>query len=141
MSNKKKNREDFEWRYQPIVGSQGYEVVRFLKQIKPTERSQKYLQSTLKAFWLPYALKKAQIAEEEIKESAWESVYKLYHHIQNICEEFKLPIRIILSNQSVEPIRSNSEVLDKMKLNNQVHSPSIVSSIPDDAEDFLQNFL
>jgi hypothetical protein len=141
MSKKQKKREDLEWRYQPVLGSQGYAVVQFLKKIKPNERSQQYLQPPLIGFWLPYAFQKATFTDEQVKEAAWQSVYQLYHHLQSICQDFKLPLRVSLHNLNVESPHSFPEQFDEIEKDSTVQNVCDFLPISDDAEEFLQNFL
>ncbi|MCT7964219.1 hypothetical protein NG791_26425 [Laspinema sp. D1] len=143
MSKNKKNREDFEWRYQPVIGSEGYAVIQFLKQIKPSERPKQYLQPPLIAFWLPYALQKTTCIEEQVKEAAWQSVYQIYHHLQRISQEFKLPLRVSLHHLNVESTNSDS-ILDEsnsIKEGSEIQDKPTSLGLSDDAESFLQNFL
>ncbi|MCT7981075.1 hypothetical protein [Laspinema olomoucense] len=141
MKRNKKSREDFTWRYQPILGSEGYVLIRFLKTINHNERSQKYLQLPLIAFWLPYAQQGTKFTEEQVKEAAWQSIYQLYNHLQNICQDFKLPLRVSLHNVNVESPNSPLEQFEEIKENSELQEASTSLAIPDDAEEFLQNFL
>ncbi|MGL5195867.1 MAG: hypothetical protein ACRC8Y_19960 [Chroococcales cyanobacterium] len=141
MSKNQHKREDFAWRYQPLVGSEGYALIRFLKKIKPNERSQKYLQSPLRAFWLPYALQEAKFTEEQVEEAVWKSIYELYNHLHSICQEFKLPLRVSLQNLNVECPNSTLDQFDEIEKDPEVEEVSTPLAIPDDAEEFLQNFL
>ncbi|MCT7975826.1 hypothetical protein [Laspinema olomoucense] len=143
MSKNKKTREDFEWRYQPVIGSEGYAVIKFFKQIKPSERSKQYLQPPLIAFWLPYAFQKTTCTEEQVKEAAWQSVYQIYHHLQRISQEFKLPLRVSLHHLNVESANSNSilEEFNQIKESPEGQDNRNFLALSDDAESFLQNFL
>jgi hypothetical protein len=141
MSKNKKNREDFEWRYQPVIGSEGYAVIKFLKQIKPSERSKQYLQLPLIAFWLPYAFQKTACTEEQVKEAAWQSVYQIYHHLQRISQEFKLPLRVSLHNINIESSSLFVEEFNQIKEDFKAQDNSSFLALSDDAERFLQNFL
>lgn len=141
MSKNKKNREDFEWRYQPVIGSEGYAVIKFLKQIKPSERSKQYLQLPLIAFWLPYAFQKTACTEEQVKEAAWQSVYQIYHHLQRISQEFKLPLRVSLHNINIESSSLFVEEFNQIKEDFKAQDNSSFLALSDDAESFLQNFL
>ena len=142
MKRNKKSREDFTWRYQPLAGTEGYALIRFFKQLNLADRSQKYLQPPLRAFWLPYALQEAKFTEEQVKEAAWQSIYELYNHLQNICQDFKLPLRVSLHNVNVESPNSPLEQFEEIdEKNSELQEASTFLAIPDDAEEFLQNFL
>jgi hypothetical protein len=141
MSKTKKKREDFAWRYQPLLGSEGYALIRFFKKTNPNERSQKYLQPPLRAFWLPYALQEARFTEEQVEEAVWKSIYELYNHLHSICQEFKLPLRVSLQNLNVKCPNSTPEQFHEIEEDAEVEEVSTPLAIPDDAEEFLQNFL
>ncbi|MCT7953404.1 hypothetical protein NG798_26750 [Ancylothrix sp. C2] len=81
--------QDFRFRYQPEDGTEDAYLVEYLKTVPLGERREMILEA-LRAFWLPIALKEAQINSQFLKTVGLRELRNLGYQLDLLREELSL---------------------------------------------------
>lgn len=71
------NQQEFRFRYCPQKGTEDAYLIAYLMSYGLSERKEKIILAALRAFWLPLALKAANIAPEIITKIGWRELGNL----------------------------------------------------------------
>jgi hypothetical protein len=124
-----KERENLEFRHQPLNGSPDFDLIRFIKHQKTLQQktAKEIVLDALRAFWLPIALKSSQEYNQEDLKKVWlDSIYSLEKQKEYLMQLSE--IELLPQRTSLKKNRKNAISLKEVELEKQEEEEEILSN-------------